>query len=96
MRGNPPAKCGVAIRDTTFHASFEMLRDWQVNEEYLYETKLILNAASRITVLGLLLATPVISSCSTGLSGTPPAPRRTLPIRCSTLPAFGKEPRPVT
>ena len=34
---------------------------------------LIQNVASRITVLGLLLVTPVISSCSTGIGGTPAA-----------------------
>jgi len=57
--------------------------------------KLILNAASRITVLTLVLATAVISSCSTAVRDTP-APRRTLAIRWSTLQAFGKEPRRVT
>lgn len=35
--------------------------------------KLILNAASRITVLGLVLVTAVISSCSTAVRDTPGA-----------------------
>jgi hypothetical protein len=32
--------------------------------------KLILNATSRVTALGLVLATAVISSCSTGMRNT--------------------------
>ena len=32
--------------------------------------KLILNATSRVTALGLVLATAVISSCSTGIRNT--------------------------